>query len=286
MHVPVMLSEVMRFLDIESNGIYIDSTFGFGGHTREILKYLNKNGKLFIIDKDSFSYKIGKKLSLFDNRINALYMSFDQIYSVSNKYGFWNQINGIVADLGLSFFQFKDISKGFGFDINSFLDMRLNIDQKIRAVDWINFATQGDLEDVFHFLENDFIIKRVVKKIISYRKINYIKTSYDLYNICSGILTVNKENFINQIFQSIRIFINNDLYSLYFFLKSSFRLLKPGGVLLLICFNSLEDKIIKNFLLHDCCNFKIEFIYVRPSSFEVNNNYCSRSASMRIIKKL
>ncbi len=282
MHIPVMLPEVMRFLDIKSNGFYVDSTFGFGGHTGELLKYLNKDGKLFIVDKDIISYKKGIKLANLDSRINALHISFDHIYDISNK----NSINGIIADLGLSLFQFKDISKGFGFYVNSFLDMRLNINQTFRAVDWINLANQCDLETVFKFLGDKLVIKRIVRKIILYRKISYIKTSYELCDMCFDVFDFgDKDNFINQIFQAIRVFINNDLYLLYVFLKVSFRLLKSGGFLILICFNSLEDKIIKNFLLDDCSKFKVRLICIKPSCIEIDNNYSARSASMRIIIK-
>jgi len=280
-----MLREVIKFLNIKPSGLYVDSTFGLGGHTYEILKYLNRDGKLFVFDRDFNSYDIARKLSFFDCRVSASCMSFNNMFHVlGNVEG---GVSGIVTDLGLSSFQLKDSSKGFGFNNDSFLDMRLNVSQSFRAIDWINFATQADLDDVFNFFGDKFIARRVVKRIIVYRRTSFIKTSRELYDLLIGIFDSYKfDDFISRVFQAIRIFINNDLSILNSLLRESFYLLETGGFLIVITFNSLEDRVVKNFFIDNNASLKFKFMYIKPSILEIGNNYSARSAIMRIIKKL
>lgn len=281
MHFSVMLPEIIKFLDIKSSGVYIDSTFGQGGHSGEILKYLSKNGKLFLLDKDFAAYELAKAKYVNDLRVNAAHISYDNISYFSNNYNLLGKVDGVIADLGLSSSQIKDSRRGFGFNKNGFLDMRLDEKQEIRAVDWLNHAGLSDLESVFFFLGDTFLAKRISKSIVVYRKNSLIRTSKDLCNLILSMTFVDKKIDFNQIFQAIRIFVNNDLYILNKFLKESFFLLKPGGFLIVISFNSLEDVMIKSFFSEK----KIFSMFLKPSFKELSHNCSSRSAIMRILKK-
>lgn len=281
MHFSVMLTEVMKFLDIKSSGVYIDATFGQGGHSGEILKYLSKYGKLFIFDKDFAAYSLAKCKYLNDARIKFSCISYDNISYFSSNYDILGKVDGIIADLGLSYTQIKNPSRGFGFYNDGFLDMRLDEKQEIRAVDWINHATLIDLENVFFFLGDTFLTKRISKRIILYRKNSLIRTSKELCNLILNITSVDKKIDFNQIFQAIRIFVNDDLHILNKFLTESFNLLRPGGFLVIISFNSLEDAMIKSFFLE-----KKKFcMFLKPSFKELSHNCSSRSAIMRILKR-
>ncbi len=281
MHKPVMVSEVIKFLDINPNGIYIDSTFGLGGHSRELIKFLNKNGCLIILDKDYFFYSVAKKMFKSDFRVVASCISFESYFKIIRNLKISN-IDGVVTDLGLSLNQFRDISKGFGFCNNSFLDMRLNITNTFRVIDWINVASLEELEEVFFFFGEKGLAKCVASKIYFYRFKKFIKTTQELYNLFSNFKKINRSYF-SKIFQSLRLFINNDLRLLKFFLNDVFYSLKPGGFLVILSFNSLEDKIIKYFF--SSSNLNVEHIILSPSVHEINNNYASRSVIMRILRK-
>lgn len=281
MHFSVMLTEVMKFLDIKSSGVYIDATFGQGGHSGEILRYLNKYGTLFLLDKDFSAYSLAKYKYLNDFRVKSYCMSYDNISCFSSNDAVAGKVDGIIADLGLSYPQIKDPSRGFGFYNDGFLDMRLDDKQEIRAVDWINHASLLDLEHVFFFLGDTFLAKRIAKRIILYRKNSLIRTSKELCNLILNITSVDKKIDFNQIFQAIRIFVNDDLHILNKFLTASFDLLKSDGFLIVISFNSLEDAIVKSFFLgkRNSC------IFLKPSFKELSHNCSSRSAIMRVLKR-
>jgi len=284
MHIPVMLSEVIKYLDIRSNGIYIDSTFGLGGHSHEMLKYLNSDGRLYIFDKDIDSYNKANDLFYLDDRVNVFHSSFDDMYLMLKKPDVIGNVSGIIADLGLSLFQLKSLSKGFGFNCNGFLDMRLDTNQAFRVVDWINFATKKDLEDVFVFFDDSLLVKFLVKKIILYRNKHSIKTTKELFDIIFGVFGFYKgRSMIGKLFQFIRVFINNDFSLLHVFLKRCLSLLDNGGILILISFNSLEDMVIKNFLLN---SHRVKSLSFKPSICEIDDNYSARSAHMRIIERI
>lgn len=279
MHTPVMLKETIKFLDIKQDGLYLDLTYGIGGHSNEISKYLNKYGTLISIDKDTLSYMLAKK----KNKYKIFKMSFNEF---KNKSNFYKNVDGIILDLGLSLEQIKDIKMGMSFYKNAHLDMRLNKKQKLRASDWINFVNEKDLTSFLFFFMEEHASKILSKNIIIFRKKKKIKTSKDLCYII--IKSINqKENLknISKIFTLIKILINNELFLLSLLLNNIKNLMTQKASLIVISFNSFEDKIVKNYILNknNLSNFK--HISNRPDVKELNKNYPSRNAIMHIIKK-
>lgn len=281
MHKSVMINELTKFIDINPNGLYVDSTFGLGGHSKEILKYLNLKSKLFIFEKDFISYCYAKNMFLNDLRVKFFFSSFEHISYFFLKE---NYLDGIICDLGLSLDQIKDKSKGLGFNSNGFLDMRINFFYPFRIIDWFNLATEKDLNCFFYLFYNKKYANEIIKKILIYRKLNVIKTTNELCNIIFTTNILNKNKILTKFFYFSRIFINNDFFLLICFLEKCLNLLKPGGILILLSFNSFDDNIIKNFVFNN--ENKIKFMTFKPSIFEINFNLSSRSALMHIIKKL
>ena len=281
MHKSIMINELTKFIDINPNGLYVDSTFGIGGHSKEILKYLNLKSKLFIFDKDFISYCYAKNIFLNDKRVNFFFSSFENINHFFNKE---NYLDGIICDLGLSLDQLRDKSKGFGFKSDGFLDMRVNFFYPFRIIDWFNLATEKDLNCFFNLFYNKKYIFKIVKKILIYRKFKVIKTTRELCNIIFTTNVLNKNKILTKFFHFARVFINNDFFLLICFLEKCLNLLKSGGILILLSFNSFDDNIIKNFIFKN--ENKIKFMTFKPSIFEIDFNLSSRSALMQIIKKL
>lgn len=274
MHEPVMLKEVIKFLDLKQTGLYLDFTYGIGGHSKEIKKYLNKNGNLISLDKDILSCILGKKKNL-----KIFKMPFNEF---KKKSSFFSNADGIIIDLGVSLKQIKDKKIGLSFDKNSYLDMRINSEQKLRASDWINFVKKNELKEFLNFFLEKNTSNIITKNIITFRKKNYIKTTNELCDIIKK--SINIKN-INKIFMIIKILINNDLFILNILFKNIEKILKYNGICLIISFNSIEDKIIKNYFLKNNTNLSVKHISNRPNIKELNENYKARSAIMHIIKR-
>jgi len=289
MHIPVMLNEVLKNLDILSNGIYFDCTLGVGSHSLGISKFLNKRSIFNLIDKDLSNFlKFGNKFFITNKKIVFYKCSFDKVLFIINDNKFFGIIDGVLVDLGVSNYQLLDLNRGFGFNTNGFLDMRLDFFQKTRAVDWFNFASLDELFVVFSFINNNTLSTHIVNEILFFRKKNRIRTSSDFFNILLKACKFNKKYIIyfNKVYQAIRIFINNDMFVLFSFLKNIFNALKSSGVLLLISFNSIEDKIVKNFFKNNSLVLKSFVSFIKPSIQELNFNYSSRSAIMRVFVKI
>lgn len=286
MHKSVMLLEVLKYLDIYPNGVYFDCTFGGGGHSFEIYKYLNKNGELNVFDKDfSFIIDIRRKIDFCAN-MKLYKCSFENINNIASNIGVFGEIDGIIADLGIATNHLLDFNRGFGFSKNGFLDMRLNLEQNVRAIDWLNFASFEELLYTFCFFDNYNLSVSIVNKIVSFRTNLKIQTVNDFYSIVSNVCLSDKflSKSFNRIFQSVRFFINNDLYLLFKFLDNAFLSLRQFGILIIISFNSVEDKIVKNFFSKKLVKPFVSFI--KPSVKELDFNYSSKSAVMRVFIKL
>lgn len=273
-----MLKETVKFLDIKQDGLYLDLTYGLGGHSNEIAKYINKYGELISTDKDTLSYILANK-----KNNTTFKMSFNDF---KNKSNFFYNIDGIILDLGLSIEQIKDAKMGLSFCKNTHLDMRLNKNQKLRASDWINFVEEMDLYIFFKFFMEESIAKTISKNIIKFRLKKKIKTSKDLgYIIITSLNQKDAIKNISKIFTIIKLLINNELFLLSLLLNNIKDLIKDNGQLLIISFNSFEDKIIKNYILNKKNSYKFTHIANRPDIKETNKNYPSRSAIMHILKK-
>ncbi|HIH2763612.1 MAG TPA: 16S rRNA (cytosine(1402)-N(4))-methyltransferase RsmH [Candidatus Azoamicus sp.] len=280
MHNPVMLKEAMKFLDLKPDGLYLDLTYGIGGHSNEISKYLNKYGTLISIDKDILSYTLAKKT---ETKCNIFKMSFNEFKNESN---FSKNIDGIILDLGLSLDQIKDAKMGLSFYKNSHLDMRLDKKQKLRASDWINVVNEIDLKIFFNFFIEENISNILLKNIIKFRKKKKIKTSKDLcYIIIKSLNQKDNLKNISKIFTLIKILINNELFLLSLLLNDIKILMTDHCNLIIITFNSFEDKIVKNYIFNKNNLSKFKHIFNRPEIKELNKNYPSRNAIMHILKK-
>ncbi len=300
---PAFLKRIKKFLNIRKNGIYIDCTFGCGFHSLEILKYLCRSGKLFSFDIDKESLFINSK-KICDSRIKIINSNFSRIDYYINNLGLKNKIDGIIFDLGLSPWQLNNYNRGFSYNYNGPLDMRMNQNNSISASDWLNTANIYDIIKIFKKYSEDFYSKIIAKKIIFFRKKRKIKFTYDLVKIIKSVVGNNCIKSLARIFQSIRIYINNELNSLINGLNSAYNILSKKGRLVVISFHSLEDKIVKKFIneksslnlipdipltekqIKDNYNTKmINLGKYKPSLDEINNNNRIRSAILRVAEK-
>ena len=286
-HAPVMINESIDSLMLNKSGAYLDCTFGLGGHSKEILKRLNSDGTLNSIDQDQTVIKYAKKIQ--DSRFKFQYSKFSEIGELFlNK-----KFDGILFDLGVSSLQLDDATRGFSFQKNGKLDMRMDQTNKVSALDWINNAKEKEIADIFYYLGEERKSRLFAKRIIEKRKKELIKSTEELAEIAfAGKKYGNsKKHPATNIFRAIRIFINNELEEIKKALSASIDLLQDRGRLVVISFHSMEDRIVKNFLkgkLEDIefeNSIKIIGKIIKPNQDEINLNPRSRSAVLRVGEK-
>ena len=243
-HEPVLLTECITGLNINKKGIYVDVTFGGGGHSREILRKISKDSKLIVFDQDQESIL---QNDIKDDRIIIMNKNFRYLHNCLRSIGV-DKVDGIIADLGVSSHQINT-SRGFSFNSRVKLDMRMNKASSLTALEILN---EYNKENLSRILKNhaDFPnSQKLAEKIINYRKKSYIQYSQDLLNLFSGSFFVPKKNqFFARIFQAIRIEVNDEINSLKDLLKTSLKVLNPKGRLVVISYHSIEDRIVKNFM--------------------------------------
>ncbi|MCR3754722.1 MAG: 16S rRNA m(4)C1402 methyltransferase [Candidatus Westeberhardia cardiocondylae] len=250
-HTPVLLQESIQSLNITKNGFYIDGTFGQGGHSKLILSKLNKHGKLLAIDRDIESIHIGSKIH--DPRFTILHGLFSEIYNYLFKKKLLETVHGIILDLGVSSLQIHNPKRGFSFQNNGPLDMRMNNTTGKSAKNWLNYAKKKDIALVFKKFGEEKFYKKITTAIIKKRINKPIIYTTELAQIILQALPKNKKKIYKKhpatkCFQAIRIFINNELSELQKILTNIFHILIPGGRLAIISFHSLEMQIIKTFI--------------------------------------
>ena len=295
-HNPVLLNESISGLNINPSGIYVDVTYGGGGHSQEILKNLNSNGKLIAFDQDHDA--IENKLN--DSRLNLVKSNFKYLNNFLNYFQI-KEIDGLLADFGISSHQIDKKNRGFSTRFNSELDMRMNSTQKINARIIINDYDKDQLEYIFKNFGELKNYKKVTEKIISERTKKSIDTTGDLKKILTPLVKVKDENkFLAQVFQSIRIEVNDELEVIRTLLSNSTKYIKKGGRLVCISYHSLEDRIVKKFIQNGGYNdevvsdlygnknaiFKKVGKMITPSNEEIKLNNRSRSAKLRIAEKI
>jgi len=295
-HNPVLLNESISGLNINPSGIYVDVTYGGGGHSQEILKNLDSNGKLIAFDQDQDA--IENKSD--DSRLNLVKSNFKYLNNFLNYFQI-KEIDGLLADFGISSHQIDKKNRGFSTRFNSELDMRMNSTQKINARIIINDYDKDQLEYIFKNFGELKNYKKVTEKIISERTKKSINTTGDLKKILAPLVKVKDENkFLAQVFQSIRIEVNDELEVIRTLLSDSSKYIKKGGRLVCISYHSLEDRIVKKFIQNGGYNDEIvSDIYgnknvifkkvgkmITPSSEEIKLNNRSRSAKLRIAEKI
>lgn len=291
-HKSVMVQEVLEYLKPSSGKIYVDATFGAGGHTKAILEAEPNCTVIAIdIDQNAINLNSSELKEKYGDRLKIFWGNFTNITSFLKSIKI-EKIDGILADFGTSQYQIKN-TPGFSFNIESSLDMRMSPSHcKTTAYDIINKAQERELADIFYKFGQEFNAKKIAQAIINYRKeIGPVKTTKQLANIIESI--VEKKNKIKfnihpatKVFQALRIFTNNELNSIKSLLAQSINLLKSNSSLVCISFHSLEDTIVKQFFKENIDHFNIlTNKVVTASAKEIEENKSSRSAKLRAALK-
>ena len=297
-HIPVMLKECIEYLNIHPDGIYVDATYGGGGHSKAILERLSDKGKLFAFDQD----KDAQQNLIQDKRFTFIPYNFSFITQWLHYYNVY-KVNGILADLGVSLHQFQKPERGFSYRYNFALDMRMNQDQKLTAADVVNQYSEQQLEQLFFNYSDLKNAKKLARLIVQYRFEHPIQTTFDLVNAVKPALPkVNDYAVLSKIFQAIRIEVNKEVEHLKKFLNQCYSLLDNGGRLVVLTYHSLEDRIVKHYMTNgdtektlepDVLYGKINYPYkiitkkpVEPSEEEIKQNPQARSAKLRACEKI
>lgn len=295
-HNPVLKDEAIKGLKISPKGVYVDATFGGGGHSRAILTMLNKEGRLFSFDQDTDAYEN----RLNDSRFEFISANFSHLSQYLKYYGIAS-VDGVLADFGVSSHQFDIASRGFSIRKKGRLDMRMNQNQKLDAHYIINNYEEKHLNKLLFNYGEIKNSKKITKEILNTRENKEITTTNDLIELLQPVIPIKYENkFLAQIFQAIRIEVNNEIEVLKSFLKQATKSLKTGGRIVCISYHSLEDRCVKRFIQFG--NFegmdekdfygnssrllkKVGKLVV-PSEKEIKLNKRARSAKMRIAEKI
>lgn len=291
-----MLDETIKSLDIKPNGVYVDLTLGRAGHSEAILKQI-PNGKLIAFDKDIIAIRESdSRLSKISNNYTLIHSDFKNLKNELIQIGI-KKVDGIVADLGVSSPQLDNADRGFSYNKNGFLDMRMDQSQSLKAWDIVNSWTYEQLVDIFIRYADVKLPSKVANAIIKNRPIDTTIQLSDIIKACLPAKIVRAKNPAKTVFQALRIAVNNEFESIDTVLKQSLDILNLDGVMSFITFHSLEDRIVKNFF-GELVKSKIDpklpiqenkaFIakIIKPSQKEIDLNKRSRSARLRVLKKL
>ncbi|MGD9108031.1 MAG: 16S rRNA (cytosine(1402)-N(4))-methyltransferase RsmH [Gammaproteobacteria bacterium] len=304
-HAPVLLQEALEGLNIKPSGIYIDGTFGRGGHAKLILEKLSADGQLIVIDKDPEAIKIAKKMLTKNSRCHIYHGSFNEIDKLSQQLNIVGKVDGILLDLGVSSPQLEDETRGFSFLRDGPLDMRMDLTRGLDAATWINQVSETVLTQVLKDYGEEKFARRIASAIIKSRNSAPIKTTKQLADIVIKANPTREKHKhpATRSFQAIRIFINQELEELQNCLNKALDILAIGGRLVVISFHSLEDRIVKRFIQKHTTGdyFPIEMPIkhanlqprlkkigrvVKPTKEEIKINRRARSAKLRIAEKL
>ena len=295
-HNPVLLKQSVDALVTNPDGIYVDCTFGGGGHSREILSRLSEKGRLFSFDQDLDALKN----TIDDPRFTLVNQNFRFLENSMLAYGI-SHVDGILADLGVSSHQFDEAERGFSTRSNAPLDMRMNVMQGLDAKKIINDYEEEDLANIFYQYGELRESRKLAREIVHHRKTKKINTTEDLKNLFSYIPVFKQNKFFAQVFQAVRIEVNQELEVLKEMLVQSYKILKVEGRLVVISYHSLEDRLVKRFLKNGMFegepqrdiygNYAKAFELLKtkaiiPDDKEIEENSRARSAKMRIGIKL
>ena len=286
-HVPVMSSEVLTYLDIKSNGVYIDGTIGPGGHAIQILNNLGKHGKLIGIDRDEDALKIcNKNCSSSSSLLSLFHSSYNKVNTILTKEKI-SSVNGIILDLGLSSNQLNSRSRGFSYRSEGNLDMRFDFTQGKKASDIIKSNNIEKLTKIFKKYGEErfsYRIARSIKEMKDMKTVNHLK---EAVRRCTP--PKNRDRILARIFQSLRIVVNDELEILQDFLLKFVDFLSPNGKIVIISYHSLEDRLVKHQFKHLSNNGLLKILTKKPirsSEKEINNNRRSKNAKLRAAEKV
>lgn len=295
-HVPVLLQESIGGLAIHEGGVYVDVTFGGGGHSREILRQLHGTGHLYSFDQDADA----EKNIINDNRLTFVRSNFRYLKNWMRYYGV-DHIDGLLADLGVSSHHFDDESRGFSFRFDAPLDMRMNKRDGTTAADVVNTYDEERLADIFYLYGELKNSRKIAAALVKARAAHKIETTQDFIGAVESLFRREREKKdMAKLFQALRIEVNNEMTALKEMLRSATELLRPGGRLSVITYHSLEDRIVKNVMKTGNPEGKMKQDFfgrietpftlinnkvITPDDEELANNPRSRSAKLRIAEK-
>ena len=296
-HIPALLDETINGLAIKPDGVYVDATFGGGGHSGEILSRLSPEGRLVAFDRDADAIANG----IDDKRLTLVRNNFRFIRNFLLYEGYTGGIDGILADLGVSSHQFDTPERGFSFRYDAVLDMRMNAENGTTAADIINSGKEEDLEKIFRVYGEVENSGRIARLICKARETAPITTTGELETALDQALPqFARHKALAKIYQALRIEVNQEMRSLEKFLSGAAASLKPGGRLVVITYHSLEDRMVKNFIRSGNVDGKAEKDFygkviaplravnkkpILPEEEEISSNTRARSAKLRIAEK-
>ncbi len=298
-HVSVLLEESVDALAIEPNGTYVDCTFGRGGHSRKILAALGEQGRLIGFDQDPEAIRVGEALAHEDSRFSIVHSNFSDVESVISSMGLLGKVDGVLMDLGVSSPQLDQANRGFSFQQDGPLDMRMNTAQAQTAEQWLNHASESELADVFWRYGEERFSRKLAAAIVMDREKQPFTRTKQLADMIARVLPNSKEKKhpATRAFQAIRIQVNAELESLVVALKAMPKVLAQGGRLSVISFHSLEDRLVKQFykpkqdprlrglpVQDEKAEMKAVGKPLKASAQEVDVNPRSRSAVLRVFE--
>lgn len=295
-HTPVLLEESVNGLIVNKSGVYVDLTFGGGGHSKDILKKIDADGRLFGFDQDLDAYNN----TLQDSRFKFVHSNFAYLENFLQYHGI-EQVDGILADLGVSSHHFDAEERGFSFRFDGELDMRMNQQSNVTAKHILNTYTEQELADIFFFYGEIQQARKIARAIVNARQAEPFDKIFPFVNMLQPFIGKEKEKKqLAQVFQALRIAVNDEMGSLKKMLQSAVRVLKKDGRIAIITYHSLEDRLVKNFLKTGNIEGKEDkdfygnsfspFVLVNnkviiPSTDEIERNPRARSAKLRIAAK-
>lgn len=302
-HVTVLLEEAVDALAIKADGIYVDATFGRGGHSRRILSALNEKGRLVAVDRDPQAIVAGAAID--DSRFLLVHRAFGELAEAADEAGV-SGVDGVLFDVGVSSPQIDDGERGFSFRYDAPLDMRMDTTQGETAAEWLARAEIRDITEVIRNYGEERFAFQIAKKVVAARVEQPIVTTGQFAALVRETVRTREpgQDPATRSFQALRIHINQELRQLEIALPQALGLLKPGGRLVVICFHSLEDRIVKNFMRNESVaddlpkglplradqlpkpKLRLLGKPVKPSAAEISANPRARSAVMRVAEKL
>lgn len=303
-HRSVLLDSAVDYLVSDSIGKFVDATFGRGGHSQLILGRLGASGKLLGIDKDPEAIHVAEEFAAGDPRFSYFHGSFAELSRAVSEAG-WEQVNGVLMDLGVSSPQLDDASRGFSFMRDGPLDMRMNPQQSPSAAEWLMYADESEIADVIFRYGEERFGRRIARSIVERRKETPIETTLQLAALVSDAVPKKEKHKhpATRTFQAVRIFINRELEDLETGLQGAVDRLAPGGRLVVISFHSLEDRLVKRFMrdlargprlpkgipvtaAQEASDFRLIGKASKAGAGEVSENVRARSAVMRVLERI
>lgn len=308
-HIPVLLNEVLDGLDIKEDGIYVDATFGRGGHSRKILERLGPSGRLYGLDRDLTAVEAAKEIK--DERFCITHSAFSNILEVCENLGIAGKVDGILMDIGVSSPQIDDPSRGFSFDKDGPLDMRMDQSAKLDAKTIVNTYSKQDLAYIFKVYGEENFASKVAAAIVRDREKKPFETTLELSEFIKRVIggKPTPKHKATRCFQALRIAVNGELDELKKALDSSLDVLADNGRLCVISFHSLEDRIVKTFIKDKSqgqkvpnglpltfeetekmrlATAKVEPVggAIKATAEEIESNVRARSATLRVCRRL